>query len=101
MYVLLPIRFVNKPYYNSTSGLPSVQKSAMWDSSSVSNGVLAVVWIGTAGNLKTSVVSLFSSTDTSVLTFVTLRNMGPNNISTIDYMRNINPNQDQVGVYLS
>lgn len=85
---------MNKPF-NSTTGYPSVRPTISWDSSSANLSLLAAVWIGTAGNLKISVVSGFGTNGVDVLTFVTLKNMGPNNMSMVDYMRNINPNQEQ------
>lgn len=75
---------------------PAAQRLYMSDCSSPASGVLAFVWVGVAGNLKISAVSLFRANDADIVTFVTVKNAGPDTISAIDYTRIINPNPEQV-----
>lgn len=63
-----------------------------------SSTALGAVWVGTGGHLKLSQVSTFGMLDLAIITTVTLKNTGPNNLTLVDYMRNINPHHEAVSV---
>jgi hypothetical protein len=58
---------------------------------------LSAAWIGTASNtLKVSVSTAFGVNDTFFTTTVTMENVGGSTLYEVEYMRNLDPDQEQV-----
>jgi hypothetical protein len=59
-------------------------------------GRLSAVWVGQAANLKVSKSTSFGVNDLYFTTTVTLQNMGTTQMTAVNYMRNVDPDQEQV-----
>jgi hypothetical protein len=59
-------------------------------------GRLSAVWVGQAANLKVSKSTSFGVNDLYFTTTVTLQNMGTVQMTAVNYMRNVDPDQEQV-----
>ena len=57
---------------------------------------LSAAWVGVAGDLKISKSTSFGVSDMFFTTSVTLENVGDNTLFNVAYMRNVDPDQEQV-----
>ena len=76
--------------------LASFKPSYVRDTSTESR--LSAAWVGTAGSLKVSKVTSFGVLDLYFTTTVTLENVGEGPLYGVQYMRNVDPDQEQVRV---
>lgn len=57
---------------------------------------LSATWVGSRGSLKISSSTSFGVSDLFFTTTVTLENIGTSRLYEVEYMRNVDPDQEQV-----
>jgi hypothetical protein len=86
-------QFINK----GRIGFMDIPPSFVADTSTETR--LSASWIGTGGMLKVSKSTSFGVNDLYFTTSVTLENVGDNTIFDVAYMRNVDPDQEQVRAF--
>jgi hypothetical protein len=90
MYCMVICRFLQK----GKMGLQSIAPTTVQDTSAA--GILGGVWVGQGGQLKISKATTFNVNNLYFVTTVTLKNVGSVALKDVMYMRNVDPDQEQV-----